>query len=164
MNWNYVWGFGVSLVLGGVTVWLIIDIWLYNRAKNKIMERMKEESRKKDDEQSGREKDNEEYIKEEVNKVFKKPDVLAVTFMGAIERFAYTSCIILEVPHWIAIWLAFKVLTRWKPAPQESAPGKEVLLANIYLVGNLLGVIFGVIGGLICKYGSNMKDLPVLLK
>jgi len=102
-------------------------------------------------EESGAEKDNE---------VFKKPDLLAVAFMGAIERFAYTSCIIVEVPHWVTIWLAFKVLTRWKP-PQERTPGKEVLLANIYLVGNLLSVIFSVIGGLICKYGFHINEWSI---
>jgi hypothetical protein len=120
-----VWGFGISLLLGGILTWLIIDVLLVNIYKKKG----------------------------EIS----RPDLLLVIFLGVIERFMYTTCIILNVNSWIAVWLAFKVITRWAVQTERAHAG-QVIRGNIYLVGNALTVIFGVAGGLICKYGFNLSD------
>lgn len=129
LNMNMVWGFGFSLVVGGIVAWLIMDKWLYPR------------------------------IKEE----FTRPDILLVAILGAMERFMYTSSIILNVPYWIAIWPAFKALTRWRHAEGDK-PRLSVRLGNMYCIGNLLTILFGVIGGLICKYGFDIENWCILFK
>ena len=93
------------------------------------------------------------YIRKrsEVNKPksYIKKDLYLVRFLGVLERFAYTTCIIFGQPAGIAAWLAVKVLTRWS-SEREKEGWESISKANIYLIGNLLTVLFGAGGGLLC--------------
>jgi hypothetical protein len=85
-----------------------------------------------------------EVLKEDTGAV--KKDVYLVRWLGIFERFLYTSCIIFGEPTGIAAWLAVKVITRWTSERERWA---TISRANIYLIGNLLTVLFGVAGGLL---------------
>lgn len=80
-------------------------------------------------------------------KINAKRDMYLVRILGLLERILYTTCIVVEEPAGIAAWLAIKVLTRWAGEEHRWANISE---ANIYLIGNLLTVIFGAGGGLLC--------------
>jgi hypothetical protein len=85
------------------------------------------------------------------NKNINKPDLMIVRILGGLERFVYTTFIITGYPAGIAAWMAFKVLTRWTNK-QEVEGWETITKSNIYLIGNLLTIIFGVLGGLMCLY------------
>lgn len=75
-----------------------------------------------------------------------KKDIHLVRWLGLLERFLYTTSFLIGQPAWIAAWLAIKVLTRWSGEENRWANISE---ANIYLIGNLLTVLFSVFGGII---------------
>jgi hypothetical protein len=77
-----------------------------------------------------------------------KRDKYLVRILGALERFLYTSCIVFGQPAGIAAWLAIKVLTRWTNT-NEKGHWATISNANIYLIGNLLTVLFGAAGGIL---------------
>jgi hypothetical protein len=76
-----------------------------------------------------------------------KKDMYLVRWLGVLERFLYTSCIVVGYPAGITAWMAIKVITRWKSEQERWA---TISRANIYLIGNLLAILFGAIGGLLC--------------
>ncbi len=131
---NVIAGYCISLIFGGIVIQAIID--------KRLLKHVGEMARPEE---------------------LPIRDSLLVITMGAMERFAYTSCILLNEPRWIAVWLGFKVLTRWRYAgtilPDEkvvSPRHKHYLsaaLGNVYVIGNLLSVAFGVVGGLVCQRG-----------
>ncbi len=65
-----------------------------------------------------------------------------IAYLGFLELFAYSISFIISKPEFIAIWLGVKSLNRWK----DETKNKEI---NIFLLGNLLNVIFSFIIGLI---------------
>lgn len=75
-----------------------------------------------------------------------KKDMYLVRWLGVLERLLYTTCIVFGQPSGIAAWLAVKVITRWKSEQERWA---TISRSNIYLIGNLLTIIFGVAGGLL---------------
>ncbi len=75
-----------------------------------------------------------------------KRDRYLVRTLGVLERFLYTTCIVIGEPAGIAAWLAIKVLTRWTNDKEQWA---TISRANLYLIGNLLNVFLGAAGGLI---------------
>jgi hypothetical protein len=75
-----------------------------------------------------------------------KKDMYLVRWLGVLERILYTTCVIFGQPLGISAWLAVKVITRWKSEQERWA---TISRSNIYLIGNLLTVFFGVIGGLL---------------
>ncbi len=79
-------------------------------------------------------------------KVNVKRDRYLVRILGILERFLYTTCIIIGQPAGIAAWLAIKVLTRWTNDKEQWA---TISRSNLYLIGNLLNILFGAAGGLI---------------
>jgi hypothetical protein len=81
----------------------------------------------------------------------RKPDLMLVRILGGLERFVYTTFIITGYPAGIFAWMAFKVLTRWTNK-QELEGWETISKSNIYLIGNLLTLIFGVLGGLMCMF------------
>lgn len=85
-----------------------------------------------------------EVLKDE--KATAKKDMYLVRWLGVLERLLYTTCIILGQPLGISAWLAVKVITRWKSEQERWA---TISRSSIYLIGNLLTVLFGVVGGLL---------------
>jgi len=79
----------------------------------------------------------------------RKRDIYLVRILGALERFLFTTFIVFGQPAGIFAWLAIKVLTRWT-SEKEKEGWETITRSNIYLIGNLLTVIFGVTGGLLC--------------
>ena len=77
-----------------------------------------------------------------------KQDKYLVRILGALELFFYTSCVIINQPAGIAAWLAIKVVTRWTSG-KDKERWETISKNNIYLIGNLLIVIFGVAGGVV---------------
>ncbi|MBT9538062.1 MAG: hypothetical protein IVZ94_08010 [Nitrospirae bacterium] len=74
--------------------------------------------------------------------------------VGIIERASYTAALILGVPEWIAVWLAMKVAVGWREQQKRESPSD-----NLYLIGNILSIMFGVIGAWIA-----IGQLPCLKK
>ncbi len=109
-------GYSFSLILGGFLVDWIMGV-LQNRS---------------------------EVLKNQ--KVNVKRDRYLVRILGILERFLYTTCIIIGQPAGIAAWLAIKVLTRWTNDKEQWA---TISRSNLYLIGNLLNILFGAAGGLI---------------
>jgi hypothetical protein len=83
------------------------------------------------------------------DKDYRKRDIYLVRMFGGLERLLYTTCILFNQPSGIAAWLAIKVLTRWTNE-REKEGWATISKSNIYLIGNLLTVLFGVAGGLLC--------------
>lgn len=77
-----------------------------------------------------------------------KRDNYLVRILGGLELFFYTSCVIIGQPAGIAAWLAVKVVTRWASG-KDKERWETISKNNIYLIGNLLIVIFGVAGGVV---------------
>jgi hypothetical protein len=87
--------------------------------------------------------------------------------LGFLELIAYFFSIVFNFSSFIGWWLGIKALGRWNKGgpPQEvdeikdsdslevkSCKRKKAAAAlNIFLIGNLMNVIFGVTGGLIAK-------------
>jgi len=61
--------------------------------------------------------------------------------LGICERASYTAAILLGVPTWIGVWLAIKVAAQWNRWQAE-----ERATFNVFLVGNLLSIFFGLLG------------------
>lgn len=61
--------------------------------------------------------------------------------LGICERFSYTAAIILGLPSWIGVWLAIKVAAQW-----SRWQGDERVTYNVFLIGNLISIFFGVLG------------------
>ena len=61
--------------------------------------------------------------------------------VGIVERASYTTAFIVGVPEWIAVWLAMKVAVGWRESQKRESPSD-----NLYLIGNLLSLMFGLIG------------------
>jgi len=61
--------------------------------------------------------------------------------LGIIERVSYTTALILGLPEWIAVWLAMKVAVSWSVHQTRKSPSD-----NLYLIGNLLSIMFGFLG------------------
>lgn len=70
------------------------------------------------------------YIAKKQNIPGKPSDVLTLP-LGIVERTLYTAVLIIGVPEWIAVW------SRWQ--------GEERVTYNVFLIGNALSVMFGLI-------------------
>lgn len=72
--------------------------------------------------------------------------------LGIIERASYTAAILLGAPTWIGVWVAIKVAAQW-----QRWHGDERATYNVFLIGNLLSIFFGVVGAWIA-----LGKLPML--
>jgi hypothetical protein len=80
------------------------------------------------------------YLSKKQNIPGKPPGVLTLP-LGIVERAIYTVALIIGAPEWIAVWLAMKVAVAWR-----RWQGEERATYNVFLIGNALSVIFGLIG------------------
>lgn len=77
--------------------------------------------------------------------------------IGWLERFLYTTSILIGSPEFIAVWLALKVAgqwDRWKLDIGEKAAFGTVRARatySVYLVGNGLSILFGGVGAILFK-------------
>jgi len=112
----YCVGYGVSLLLGHITIYPIIKhLW-------------------------------------RVNQPSEKEAVTLSQAVGVIERFLYTTAILIGEPTLIAVWLVFKVAPQWGRWRQFDK-GRRIY--NIFLIGSGLSLIFGIIGGFLIKWLQN---------
>lgn len=83
--------------------------------------------------------------------------------MGILDRFLYTTVWITGFNLFIAMWLGVKVARGWKVPEKDiqevhgkpqgyEVPAPSIARYNIFLIGNALCVIFGVLGGVIIKH------------
>lgn len=70
----------------------------------------------------------------------KKPFSLTI-FLGILERASYTTAFVLQLPAWIGIYLAMKIAVGWHGSQARKSPSD-----NLYLIGNLLSILFGLLG------------------
>jgi hypothetical protein len=66
--------------------------------------------------------------------------------VGMVERFLYTSALIVGVKEWVGVWLAVKVIARWQSAAPDKQPEDS---NNIWLIGTGLSLWFGFLGACI---------------
>ena len=123
---NLIIGYLFSLFVGGIVIPRILT---YLRNRSEVLNKNKEKN-------------------------FRKPDEYLVVWLGGLERFFYTTCIVFNQPSGIAAWLAIKFVTRWTNE-REKEGWETISKSNIYLIGNLLTVLFGVAGGLLYLFLPN---------
>ena len=73
---------------------------------------------------------------------FKKPPYAFTWLVGVIERFLYTVSVVHGFPEWIFFWVTIKVAVTWESRIHQ----KQTDSYSIFLIGNALSIIFGVIG------------------
>ena len=83
--------------------------------------------------------------------------------LGTIEIFSFALSIVLGVVAFIGVWLGVRTLNRWKTKDRGEGP-TEACAINIFLTGNLLSVLMGVLGGLFFKWLSNLWAIADILK
>lgn len=85
-----------------------------------------------------------------------QPPRLISFWQGVAERFLYTSTICLGKPEFVAVWLAFKAVIRWrvdwKPDQQDR---RHISGGPIYMIGTILSLTFGYIGAAISSWTWN---------
>lgn len=121
----YAFGYFYSVILGGILVWRILE---------KQYEHIKKEKKLNDEE-----------------------DIAYKTYprvVGFIERLMYTTSFLLGRFEFVAVWLGFKVASRWEAAKLEKGDKKEINKYADYqtfLIGNALSLIYATTGwGIIC--------------
>ncbi len=81
-------------------------------------------------------------------------------FLGCLERLAYTISIINGWPIFVGIWLGVKMVGRWSPegniaelfVPSEKGKQLAPIAINIFLIGNLVSLLFAVLGAFIIGF------------
>jgi len=80
------------------------------------------------------------YIKGKSNHGGKPKGVLTIP-LGILESASYTVAVLIGAHIWIGVWLVFKVAAQWKRWQNE-----ERITYNVFLIGNLLSLFFGIAG------------------
>lgn len=77
---------------------------------------------------------------------------------GIIERFIYTSAVLIDQFGIINGWLILKAVGDWSSSPRQKHRSWPAFTA--YLTGNALSIIFGVVGGhYICHFAKECQPL-----
>ncbi len=123
----YIVGYGVSVGVGAVVIWWIVEKLI---RKKYCLKRGEIES----------------------SKDCGKPSLVWLPIsMGILDRILYTTAYIIGQEVFIGVWLAVKVARGWKVPEEPEARASSVVRYNVFLIGNALCVIFGVLGGMIIK-------------
>ena len=78
--------------------------------------------------------------------------------LGMIERFMYTTALLVGKPEWFAVWLAFKITGFWTGSQlSEDKKLKPHVLFNASLIGNAISIIFAVFGAWIAQGEIKIK-------
>ena len=79
-----------------------------------------------------------------------RPDAWQPRVLGVIERFLYTSSLLVGKAEFIGFWLAVKVAGQWKRwSEDQESDGVHVSGRSIYqnfLIGNGLSILFSIVG------------------
>ena len=81
------------------------------------------------------------YIAKGLKNNIGKPQRVLTLPLGICERASYTAAILLGAPGWIGVWLAIKVAAQW-----HRWQGEERATYNVFLIGNILSIFFGILG------------------
>jgi hypothetical protein len=72
--------------------------------------------------------------------------------LGVLEIALYIICIVSKMPFLIGVWLGVKMAGRWTAQASKQPSGEYVRgTVNIFLIGNLLCLFFGIGGGAFSK-------------
>ncbi len=82
----------------------------------------------------------------------KKPPGVLTLPMGILERFMYTTVLVIDQPAFIAVWLGLKVASQWKRW-EDTERGTY----NVFLMGTALSLIIAFFGAWIA-----LGHLPLL--
>jgi hypothetical protein len=133
-----IWGYFYSVFVGGLIIYFIVDVaW-------KVFETHKES---------------------EIRKKFNYATILS----GCIDRIIYTTSIVFCSKEFIAVWIGIRVISHWSkwdginingeiaPQPKDGEIEKYKGRARyqIFLAGNGLSIMFGVLGGQIINWVNN---------
>ena len=98
------------------------------------------------------------FVKLIVGKFWEKNDLkkktarsFQISTMGCIDKFIYTTSLLIGYPQFIAVWLAYRVAGRWHISVKEKILMSSVGY-NIHMIGTGLSLIYGVTGGLMVKW------------
>lgn len=102
----------------------------------------------------------------------REPFKWAPRMIGIIERFFYTSAVVLNQFVLIGIWIAFKIIGEWGDIAyykntsddDEIRDGITRIRANNYLIGNALSLLFGILGGVWFHIALNQNFLIELIQ
>ena len=83
--------------------------------------------------------------------------------VGTIESVLYTSSWLLEIPEFIAIWLALKVAGRWGRWERDEGKVTGRTVYNIFLIGNGLVIAFSTTGAFVTKWLLEEKAIEIYL-
>lgn len=83
-----------------------------------------------------------------------KPYLRFSTLLGILESILYTISYVGGMHFLIGVWIAVKMAGRWSSREnlvidKSNVPPESI---NIFLIGNLLILLFGIIGGVIIKH------------
>ncbi|MGO9139166.1 MAG: hypothetical protein ACLP9S_13885 [Syntrophales bacterium] len=87
-----------------------------------------------------------------------KPYAIGGYLMGIIERIIYSTLIGFEVNAagaFIGGWITAKAIGGWSVNPQGTRYRKELLSVNLMASG--ISAVFGIVGGLLIKYGLSVR-------
>ena len=81
---------------------------------------------------------------------FPKRSLGSAILLGILERFSFTVALLTHHENFIGFWLGIKMLSRWAPkgeVPESGlTPDQKLHAINIFLIGNLLNIIFSLLG------------------
>ena len=80
------------------------------------------------------------------DKLGKRPRGVLTVSLGMLERGLYTLSIAAGEPAWIGVWIGMKTARSWNRW-QDKSPES----GNVWLFGNGLAVLWGVVGGWIAQ-------------
>jgi len=81
----------------------------------------------------------------------KKKNHTLTVWIGIVERALFTSAVLMGATAFIPLWIAIKVAPHWERWQRD-----ERVVYNVFLLGNGLSVIFGLIGAWIASgYPNN---------
>lgn len=108
-------------------------------------------------------------IKKIIDCLYKYIDILRkenklTAFLGILDRFIYAMGIVLKQYTFIGVWLGIKIISRLTIHSdiKENNQIKEIgEKKNIFLIGNIVSLIIGIIGGLIVNfyYGDYIRGI-----
>lgn len=81
------------------------------------------------------------YVRKHHNLSITNKGHTLTVWIGIVERALFTSSVLMGSAAFIPLWIAIKVAPQW-----ERWKGDERVMYNVFLLGNALSVIFGLVG------------------
>ncbi len=80
-----------------------------------------------------------------------------VELLGCLERFVFTVSIVNNFAYFIGIWFGVKIVGRWTPQGEMLSDSEQLrgpVAINIFLIGNLISLIFAGLGAFVIGVGK----------